>query len=315
METPHTSVLMQEVLDSLVLVPSDVVVDATLGGAGHFKELSTRLGADGVIVGIDADPEAVERARAVTALDKRASRPTAYLICDNFRNLSRVLDRLGVEQFDKALFDLGWSGYQLAALRGFSFQNDEPLLMTYGEGSRTAAEIVNSASETELADIIYQYGEERYARRIAAAIVSTRKKARILTTGALVKAIEEGTPANYRNGKIHAATRTFQALRIAANDELGALHDGLAAALERVSKGGRIAIITFHSIEDRMVKQALRRAADGGLGEEITKKPLVPSSRELLANRRARSAKLRVFERAREAGTPQVRPAPIHTYA
>ncbi len=293
---------MQEVLDSLDVRPSDVVVDTTLGGAGHFKELAARLGADGVIVGIDADPEAVERAREVVAEDRRTDRPTAHLICDNFRNLARILDGLGVNELDKALFDLGWSGYQVASVRGFSFssEQDQPLLMTYGEGSTSAAELVNSLSEKELADLIYEYGEERYARQIAASIIAARRKARILTTGALVAAIEAGVPASYKNGKIHPATRTFQALRIAANDELGALKEGLASALVRVSAGGRIAIITFHSIEDRIVKQMLRAASERGEGSELHKKPLAPGATELAANRRARSAKLRVFERSPE---------------
>jgi 16S rRNA (cytosine1402-N4)-methyltransferase len=295
--------MKNEVLEALAVAPSDVVVDATLGGAGHFRDLVAALGADGLIVGIDADSEAVERAREALALDRREARPVAHLICDNFRNLGRILDRLDIAHFDKALFDLGWSGYQLVAGRGFSFQADEPLLMTYsstelGAGSQSAAELVNSASEQELADLIYIYGEERYARRIAAAIVEHRRKERILTTTQLVAVIEAGVPAAYRKGKLHPATRTFQALRIAANDELGALKDALATALARVAPGGRIAIITFHSIEDRIVKHAFRAATAQGQGEELTKKPLAPTRGEVALNRRARSAKLRVFVRS-----------------
>jgi 16S rRNA (cytosine1402-N4)-methyltransferase len=298
MESLHTSVLMDEVLEALQVAPSDVVVDATLGGAGHFKQLAARLSTGGVIVGIDADSEAVERAREAVVADTRADMPVVHLVCDNFRNLSRVLEGLSIAEFDKALFDLGWSGYQLSAVRGFSFQEEnEPLLMTYGVGGTSAAELVNSMTEAELADLIFTYGEERYARRIAAAIVTSRRKARILTTGQLVAAIEAGVPASYKNGKIHPATRTFQALRIAANDELGALKEGLASALLCVRAGGRIAVITFHSIEDRIVKQMLRAASDRGEGSEISKKPVAPSARELAANRRARSAKLRVFEK------------------
>jgi 16S rRNA (cytosine1402-N4)-methyltransferase len=305
---------MDEVLEALAIAPADVVVDGTLGGAGHFKELSARLGADGVIVGIDADAEAVERAREVVAEDRRTDRPVAHLICDNFRNFSRILDRLNIAHFDKALFDLGWSGYQLAGSRGFSFQGDEPLLMTYGEGERSAAEIVNSASESELADIIYTYGEERYARRIAASIVAARRKARILTTGQLVAAIEAGMPAAMRGGKINPATKTFQALRIAANDELGALKEVITASFARVRAGGRIAFITFHSIEDRIVKQAFRAAELAELGEELGKKPLAPSAREIANNRRARSAKLRVFVRS-AAALPQSSDITLHSYA
>ncbi len=304
---------MQEVLDALEIAPSDTVVDATLGGAGHFAAMLGKLGEGGTIVGIDADSEAVERAREATALDRRPERPVAHLICDNFRNLARVLDRLNIANFDKALFDLGWSGYQLAGGRGFTFQADEPLLMTYGEGSRSAAEIVNSSSEKELADLIYTYGEERFARRIAAALVQHRRKARILTTGALVEAIEAGVPVSYRKGKIHPATRTFQALRIAANDELGALSDALDAALARVAPAGRIAFITFHSIEDRVVKRGFRAAEERGQGAELTKKPLAPSARELAQNRRARSAKLRVFVRS-AALSPHVVDVSIPSY-
>lgn len=298
MEARHDSVLTKEVLEALSVAPSDVVVDATLGGAGHFKELCSALGEGGVIVGIDADSSAVERARAAYASDRRSERPVAHLVNDNFRNLARILERLGIGHVDKVLFDLGWSGFQIAAPRGFSFQNDEPLLMTYGEGGETAADIVNASSEAELADLIYTYGEESFSRPIARAIVAARAKKRILTTAALVAAIEAGVPAWYRKGKLHPATKTFQALRIAVNDEIGALKEGIAAALRALAPGGKLAVISFHSIEDRVVKNALRDAAQAGLGRLEPKKPVAPSRAEILANRRARSAKLRVFERA-----------------
>ena len=216
---------------------------------------------------------------------------------DNFRNLARIVERLGIAPIDAILFDLGWSGYQIAAPRGFSFLQDEPLLMTYGEGGETAADIVNSTCEAALADIIFMYGEERFARPIARAIVEARSKERILTTGALVAAIKAGTPTRYHKQKIHPATRTFQALRIAVNDEIGALREGLSAAINSLAPGGRLAVISFHSIEDRIVKNTLRDAADAGLGAMTPKKPIVPARAEILHNRRARSAKLRVFER------------------
>lgn len=297
MEARHDSVLMQEVLEALDVQSSDTVVDATLGGAGHFTKFLATLGEGGVIIGIDADLAAVERGREAYALDRRPERPVAHLVNDNFRNLSRILERCNVGQVDKMLFDLGWSGYQIAAPRGFSFQNDEPLLMTYGESGETAADIVNSSSEEDLADIIFTYGEERFARPIARAIVAARAKERILTTGALVEAIKAGTPRWYQQGKTHPATKTFQALRIAANDEIGALREGLAAALRALSPGGRLAVISFHSIEDRIVKNILRDAVESGLGSLSPKKPIAPSRTEILENRRARSAKLRVFER------------------
>lgn len=297
MESQHESVLMKEVLEELSVAPSDTLVDATIGGGGHFAALLLQLGQGGVIVGIDADPAAVERGREAYALDRRPERPVAHLVNDNFRNLTRILERLNIAPVDKMLFDLGWSGYQIASPRGFSFQQDEPLLMTYGDGGETAADIVNGFSEEALADLIFTYGEERFSRGIARAIVAARAKERILTTGQLVEAIESGVPAWYRARKINPATKTFQALRIAVNDELGALREGLTAALAALSSGGRLAVISFHSIEDRVVKNLLRDAAHEGFGT-VTKKPIVPSRAEILRNRRARSAKLRVFERA-----------------
>jgi 16S rRNA (cytosine1402-N4)-methyltransferase len=314
MEARHDSVLMKETLAALKVEPSDTVVDATLGGAGHFAALLLELGAGGVIIGIDADPAAVERGREAYALDRRPERPTAHLVNDNFRNLARVLERLGVSAPNAILFDLGWSGYQIAAPRGFSFQSDEPLLMTYGEGGETAADIINSASETELADLIFTYGEERFARPIARAIIAARERERILTTGALVIAIKAGTPAWYHEKRIHPATKTFQALRIAVNDEIGALREGLAAALGALAVGGRLAVISFHSIEDRVVKNALRDAVQAGLGELSPKKPIVATRAEILKNRRARSAKLRVFERSNVRAEVDTA-TPIFSYA
>ena len=298
MKSLHDSVLMKEVIKALAVQPSDTVIDATLGGAGHFKALLAELGEDGVIIGIDADPEAVERGREAYAEDRRAERPVAHLVNDNFRNLARILDRLGIGNADAILFDLGWSGYQIASPRGFSFQKEEPLLMNYSESGETAADIVNSSSETDLADLIFTYGEERFARSIARAIVEMRSRGRILTTGALVRAIEAGIPKRYHDGKIHPATKTFQALRIAVNDEIGALREGLSAALDALAPRGRLAVISFHSIEDRIVKNMLRDASNKGLGISPQKKPIVPSRSEILKNRRARSAKLRVFERS-----------------
>ncbi len=314
MEARHESVLMKEALAVLKVQPNDTIVDATLGGAGHFGALLEKLGAAGVIIGIDADPAAVERGREAYAKDRRPERPVAHLVNDNFRNLSRILERLGVSPINAVLFDLGWSGYQIAAPRGFSFQNDEPLLMTYGEGGETAADIVNRSSESELADIIFTYGEERFARPIARAILESRSRGRILTTGALVAAIKTGTPSWYHEQKIHPATRTFQALRIAANDEIGALREGLAAAIEALADGGRLAVISFHSIEDRIVKNMLRDAVHAGQGALSPKKPIVPTRSEILKNRRARSAKLRVFERSAVRADVDAA-APVFSYA
>lgn len=297
----HTTVLLDEAVDMLQVAPGHTVVDATLGGAGHFKKLLHTLGERGTLIGIDADPEAVGRARAVVAADTRANRPTVHVVEDNFSNLTSIAARVGVSSLNGALFDLGWSGYHLTSGRGFSFQSEEPLYMTYGRpesASRTAADIVNSMPEDELADLIYTYGEETLSRQIAKSIVVHRRKERILTTGALVAAIMDAMPASKKSGRINPATKTFQALRIAVNDEFGAARVGISSAISLLALGGRVAVIAFHSIEDRLVKSLFKDAADQGAGTVVTKKPVAPSEQELLANPRARSAKLRVFEKA-----------------
>jgi len=310
-EAKHDSVLLPEVLEALRVVPGDVVVDATVGGAGHFKALFEALQGSGTLIGIDADAAALARAESAIG-----AQPNVHLIEDNFRNLSAILDHLSIEKVDKILFDLGWSGFQLTENRGFSFQADEPLLMSYGsrEGQETAADIVNKSTEEELAEMLFSLGEERFARGIAKAIVMERKTKHLITTADLVRAVELGTPGWYQRRRTHPATKTFQALRIAVNDELGALRQGLGAALARVSDGGRIAVITFHSIEDRIVKGIFREAAQAGQGTLVTKKPLVPSYTAIRANRRARSAKLRVFEVGIES-QPHSMHLDTHAYA
>lgn len=292
----HESVLFAEVLEHLLVQPADTVVDGTLGGAGHFKAMLAKLSRHGTMVGIDADADAIARARQ--AAEKLHAEARVVLAHDNFRNLGKILDAAGIETLDKALFDLGWSSFHLASGRGFSFRANEPLLMTYGspENAETAADIVNSSPEETLADIFFTYGEEQFARPIARAIVRARKAAPILTTAALAEVVTEATPAWYQHRRLHPATKVFQALRIAVNDELGALREGLAAAMTRLSPGGRVAVITFHSIEDRIVKTMFRDAAHSGAGVLVTKKPILPSSHETDRNPRARSAKLRVFE-------------------
>lgn len=302
MNTPlHNTVLLSEAIEALSVQPGDQVVDATIGGAGHFSLLLEKLGGRGTLVGIDADHEAIARAEKVLDGVSEALRPEVILIEDNFSNLTSILARAGVESPDKILFDLGWSGFQLARGRGFSFREDEPLLMTYGDPAQaenTAADLVNHLSEASLADTIFALGEERFARGIARSIVAAREAAPITTTFELVSAIEAGVPGWYKHRRLHPATKTFQALRIAVNDELGALRSGLSSALSSLSIGGRVAVITFHSIEDRIVKTMFRDAAYAGMGVLVNKKPLVPGSSELVHNPRARSAKLRVFERS-----------------
>lgn len=291
----HDSVLLKEAVEALEIIPQDIVVDGTVGGAGHFKAILGTLSKDGVLVGIDADSEAVARGKEVA----RGSEATVHLVEGNFRDLERHLDGLQIEKVHKVLFDLGWSAYHLSSGRGFSFRVDEPLLMTYGEAEqgKTAADVINSATEETISEILHTLGEERFARPIARGIVKARGRERILTTSKLVDVILESTPSWYHTRRIHPATKTFQALRLYVNDELGALREGLTGAVNRLSSKGRIAVITFHSLEDRIVKNFFRDAAHEGVGTVITKKPIEPSSEELAHNPRARSAKLRVFER------------------
>lgn len=280
---------------ALDVQPDDIVVDATLGGAGHARELSKGLGPRGLLVGFDADPQAVVRARRRLA----GVRAKVHVVCGNFRNMTRELRALGVTTMTKALFDLGWSSYQLNSGRGFSFLSDEPLLMTYGgkEAELTAATIVNTWSERTLADIFFGFGGERYARRIAKAIVERRMKKPFATSRELAQTIAAATPVRLRRGRIHPATRAFQALRIAVNDELAALTEGLQAAWQLLKPRGRLAVISFHSLEDRIVKRAFAEWVREQEGRLLSRKPIVPSREEVRENPRARSAKLRVIEK------------------
>ncbi|MBI4079871.1 16S rRNA (cytosine(1402)-N(4))-methyltransferase RsmH [Candidatus Kaiserbacteria bacterium] len=291
----HRPVLLHEVIHALDVQQDDTFVDATLGGVGHAEELVKGLGGNGLFIGFDADPEAIERAR------KRLSgaRARVSLIHGNFRNIVNELAQLGINRITKALFDLGWSSYQLDSGRGFSFKADEPLLMTYGHGDSelTAAIIVNMWSEKSLADIFYGFGGERYSRRIAKAIVNRRKEKPVATSRELAETIAAATPARYRSGKVHPATRTFQALRIAVNDELAALTEGLRGAWQLLATDGRIAVISFHSVEDRIVKRMFAEWKTSGEGRLVERKPIVPSREEEKNNPRARSAKLRVIEK------------------
>ncbi len=283
----HVSVMTKEVLEYLAPKDGDVVVDATFGAGGHSRALAAV--ADIVLISIDADPSA-------------ASGHTAHTVVEgNFGNLDAILKKSlpAGRRVDKVLFDLGWNSSQLQSGRGFSFLHDEPLLMSYGKkpaSGFSAKEIINEWGEATLADVFFGYGEERYARRIARAIVARRARQAIHTSAELVEIIKSSVPAAYRNGRIHPATRTFQALRIAVNDELGVLERGLAAAWQHLSCGGRIAVISFHSIEDRVVKKRFAVYAKQG-GRLVFKKPLLPSREEIQHNPRARSAKLRVIEK------------------
>ncbi len=296
--TVHTSVLLQETIDGLDPHTSDTVVDATLGGGGHFRALAERLDGRGSLIGFDADASAL--ARVEEHLAAYPIKPRVTLVASNFRHLGCELDRIGVQGIDRALFDLGISSDQLELSgRGFSLRRDEPLDMRFdvsgSETDLTAAMILNEWSEETLAEILVGFGEERRARRLAKAIVEQRVDTPFRRTCDLVTLIE--SVLGRGRGRIHPATKTFQALRIAVNDELGALTQGLHGAWDRLSEGGRIAVISFHSLEDRVVKRFFREQAHRRHASLLTKKPITPSEEELRQNPRSRSAKLRIAQK------------------
>ena len=312
----HRTVLLNEVIDGLNLGSGSIVVDATFGGGGHSLEICKRYPSVRIIA-LDQDQSALEKAKSKF----KDSNCDVTFINANFRDLDRVnLGNLSVvgslssglrgrrrknfpsSPVDGIIFDLGLSSDQLEnSGRGFSFQKDEPLLMTMKEnptsGDVTAKDVVNTWGEDSLADIIYGYGEEKQARRIAKRIVEFRKKQEIKTTFDLVKVIEEAIPAKFRKGKIHYATKTFQAIRIAVNDELGALAEGLDKGFKLLKVGGRMSVISFHSLEDRIVKRFFKKKAEENLAKLINKKPITASMEEIKNNPRARSAKLRILEK------------------
>lgn len=289
--------------------PAGIYVDGTLGNGGHAAAILERLGEGGLLIGFDRDIDAIERVKE--KLKPGAGR-RVELVHDNYANMAGRLDRLGIDKVNGLLLDLGVSSFQLdMAERGFSFQQDAPIDMRMDQTQgQTAAELVNTASEQELADIIYRYGEERASRRIARAIVEARARIEIETTAQLAGIVERAKGGR-KGKKTHPATQTFQALRMAVNDELASIEKVLETMIERVVEGGRIAILTFHSLEDRLVKQFFNRHVpreeslqQGGVRrtyEEppvkwIWKKPLTASREEQSANPRSRSAKLRVVE-------------------
>ncbi len=297
----HTPVLLKETIDGLNLFPGLTVFDGTLGGAGHARAVAEIIGSEGTFVGTDLDIAALARTRrALEHLDF----PRVVLEQENFRNLDLVLAGAGITQIDRALFDLGLSSFQLEESgRGFSFQKNEPLLMTFAEaqgessGRLTAYTVVNSWEEESLADIIFGFGGERYARRIAKAIAEYRLKKEIDSSEELAGIVAGAVPGSYRRGKLHPATKTFQAIRIAVNDELGAIKEALPKCWNVLAPGGRIAVISFHEHEDRIVKQFMREKKDREGAAPLTKKPIVPSPIEIRKNPRSRSAKLRIIEK------------------
>ena len=291
----HRSVLLHEAIEALGIKPESVVVDATIGGAGHSKEIVSKLDRGGVFIGIDRDADSIQRARVVL----KGAKAKVYLFENNFRNVENILDTEKIDKIDACIFDLGWSSYHLKSGRGFSFKEDEPLIMTYAknidENAITAKKIVNEWAKESIADILWGWGEERFSRRIAKSIVEAREKEEITSTYQLVDIISSSVPKWYRHKKIHPATKTFQALRIAVNDEMGAIEEALNSLVKRISPNGKMAVITFHSVEDRLVKGMFRKWKEEGIGNVW--KLIKPTKEEVKQNPRSRSAKLRVFEK------------------
>ena len=305
MEFKHTSILLHESVDFLITDKNGIYVDCTMGGAGHSSAFAAQLEAGGMLIGIDQDDDAIA-AGSERLLNKFACK--TVVAKSNFERFAQVLDSMGIEQIDGIFFDLGVSSYQLdTPERGFSYMHDGPLDMRMNKEAKLDAEyIVNHYKEEELADIIHRYGEERWSKRIAQFIVNERKQQPITTTFQLVDIIKKAIPKGARLDGPHPAKRTFQAIRIEVNNELGILADTMEAAVSRLKSGGRIGVITFHSLEDRIIKQTFAKLAKGCICPPqlpvcvCGKKPLlkktgniVPSKQEVEENPRSRSARLR----------------------
>ena len=308
-EHRHISVVLEESVAGLNIRPGGIYIDGTTGGGGHSAAIAERL-EGGRLICVDKDDYALKQAaQRLLPWQERIT-----FVQDDFCNLARILDRLGITAIDGLLLDLGVSSFQLDdAERGFSYMKEAPLDMRMDQrAGPTAAELINTYEERQLADLIFRYGEERHARRIAAAIVQRREQVPIETTTELADLIRAAMPAAARREAQHPAKRTFQALRIEVNNELGIIEQTLRDAAARMNEGGRIAVITFHSLEDRIVKETFAALAQGCTcprdfpvcvcGKKpqlriVTRKPLTPSAQELEHNHRSRSAKLRIAER------------------
>ncbi len=326
--TRHIPVLLQSVLEQLDLKKGQVFVDCNLGDGGHSEEIAKVLEGDITIAGFDLDQDAIARASAnfEIAFKDLKNKPNIIFVNDNFRNLTKALNDKGIGQADAILYDLGLSSYELEESgRGFSFKKDEPLIMTFSnsrdmqvEGARgaiggdesvdgggssasvqfTAEDIINDWDEENIKTIIESYGEDKFAYKIAKAIVKARAEERIKTTSRLAEIIKMAVPSFARFGKTHPATKTFQALRIAINDELSALNETLPQAIDKLNHDGRLVVISYHSLEDRIVKNMFKKFEEEGKGKILTKRPIVPTEDETDENPRARSAKLRVFKKS-----------------
>ena len=305
----HKSVLLYETVDSLNIKPDGIYVDGTLGGGGHAFEVASRLGENGRLIGIDQDADAIKA--ATERLEPFKEKVT--IVRSNYRNIREVLTGLGIQKVDGIYLDLGVSSYQLdTAERGFTYRENAPLDMRMDQrNEKTAADIVNDYTEMELFRVIRDYGEDKFAKNIAKHIVRARENGRIETTDQLVEIIKAAIPAKMRMEGGHPAKRTFQAIRIELNKELEVLTDSIDTMIDLLNPDGRLSIITFHSLEDRIVKEAFRKQENPcicppqfpvcvcgkkPLGRVVTRKPIAPSKEELEVNPRSRSAKLRVLE-------------------
>ena len=309
----HKSVLLDETIESLDIKPDGIYVDGTLGGGGHASEVCRRLGDKGRFIGIDQDADAI--AAASERLKEFGDKVT--IVRSNYENIDEVLKELGISQVDGIYLDLGVSSYQLdTAERGFTYREDDaPLDMRMDQRNEmTAKDIVNTYSESELFHIIKNYGEDRFAKNIAKHIVRARQEKEIETTGELIEIIKAAIPAKVRAMGGHPAKRTFQAIRIELNKELEVLENSIDKMTDLLAPGGRLSIITFHSLEDRIVKNRFRinenpctcppdfpvcMCGKKSKGRVVTRKPILPSEEELSENKRSKSAKLRVFEKSR----------------
>ena len=307
----HVSVLLHETVDGLNVRPDGIYVDATLGGCGHAFEVCSRLGDKGRFVGIDQDADAIKAAgERLAGFGEKVT-----IIRSNYRDMKPQLQNIGVDKVDGIVLDLGVSSYQLdTAERGFSYRADAPLDMRMDQRQKAMAkDIVNEYSETELYRVIRDYGEDRFAKNIAKHIVAERVKGPIETTGQLNEIIRHAIPMKVRKTSGHPSKRTFHAIRIELNHELDVLRDSLDDMIDMLNPGGRICIITFHSLEDRIVKSAFRKnenpctcpshfpvcvCGKTSKGKVVTRKPILPSEEEMESNSRSKSAKLRIFERA-----------------
>ncbi len=303
----HKPVLLNETINSLAIKPDGIYIDGTAGGAGHSSEIAKRL-TTGRLISLDKDPDAI-----AAATQRLAPYPCATVVQDDFRNIAQVAHALNIDSVDGVLLDLGVSSHQLdAAERGFSYQNDAPLDMRMSQSGMSAKDVVNAYSERDLARILREYGEERFAFRIARAIVARREKAEIQTTLELADIIKFAIPAATRREGGHPAKRSFQAIRIEVNGELASLDCALDNAFELLALAGRLSVITFHSLEDRLLKRRFAAFAEGCTcpadfpvcvcgktprGRLISKKPITAGEEELLENNRSHSAKLRVIEK------------------